>query len=99
MTLYICQHGVSVAHFERIRGAIVLSACLAENLFDFTVIDQHGIAPGAQAKSQVIDAFEQAYLSDLIQRFGGNVSKAAREAGLDRHHLKDLLDKHGIETK
>jgi DNA-binding NtrC family response regulator len=64
-----------------------------------TSIRQTEPLPFKQAKSQVIDAFEQAYLSDLIQRFGGNVSKAAREAGLDRHHLKDLLDKHGIETK
>ena len=28
-----------------------------------------------------------------------NVSQAAREARLDRHHLKDLLKKHGIKTK
>ncbi|MBW1807367.1 MAG: sigma-54-dependent Fis family transcriptional regulator, partial [Deltaproteobacteria bacterium] len=64
-----------------------------------TSIRQTEPLPFKQAKSQIVDAFEQAYLSDLIQRFGGNVSKAAREAGLDRHHLKDLLDKHGIETK
>jgi transcriptional regulator with GAF, ATPase, and Fis domain len=55
--------------------------------------------PFKEAKSQVVDAFERAYLTDLIQRAGGNVSQAAREARLDRHHLKDLLKKHGIKTK
>ncbi len=58
-----------------------------------------GHEPFKQAKSRVVDSFEQAYLSDLIQRHGGNVSRAAREARLDRHHLRDLLTKHGIEVK
>jgi transcriptional regulator with GAF, ATPase, and Fis domain len=55
--------------------------------------------PFKQAKSQVVDSFEKAYLSDLIKQHKGNVSKAAREAQLDRHHLKDLLKKHGIKAK
>jgi DNA-binding NtrC family response regulator len=52
--------------------------------------------PFKQAKSRVVAAFERAYLGDLIQRHGGNISAAAREARLDRHHLRDLLAKHGI---
>ncbi|MFC1654712.1 sigma 54-interacting transcriptional regulator [Myxococcota bacterium] len=55
--------------------------------------------PFKEAKSRVVDAFERAYLTDLIQQAGGNVSSAAREARLDRHHLKDLLKKHGIKAK
>jgi DNA-binding NtrC family response regulator len=55
--------------------------------------------PFKEAKSKVVDAFERAYLNNLIQKAGGNVSQAAREARLDRHHLKDLLKKHGIKTK
>jgi DNA-binding NtrC family response regulator len=55
--------------------------------------------PFKQAKSQVVDAFEKAYLTDLIQRHEGNVSSASREARLDRHHLTDLLKKHGIKTR
>ena len=53
--------------------------------------------PFKQAKSRVVDSFERAYLSDLIQRHNGNLSSAAREARLDRHHLRDLLKKHGIK--
>ncbi len=55
--------------------------------------------PFKEAKSKVVDDFERAYLKDLIHKAGGNVSRAAREARLDRHHLKDLLKKHGIKTK
>jgi transcriptional regulator with GAF, ATPase, and Fis domain len=61
--------------------------------------DASAALPFKEAKSKVVDAFERAYLTDLIEQAGGNVSKAARTARLDRHHLKDLLKKHGIETK
>jgi DNA-binding NtrC family response regulator len=61
--------------------------------------DASAALPFKEAKSKVVDAFERAYLTDLIEQADGNVSKAARTARLDRHHLKDLLKKHGIETK
>jgi transcriptional regulator of acetoin/glycerol metabolism len=31
--------------------------------------------------------------------FDGNVSRASREAGLDRAYLHRLIKKHGVETK
>ena len=52
--------------------------------------------PFAQAKEQAIDRFESAYLSALMRRCGGNLSRAAREADLARHHLRDLLKKRGL---
>ena len=51
------------------------------------------------AKAQVLDAFERQYLQDLLKRHEQNISKAAREAGIDRRHLYRLLDKYEIETK
>ncbi len=50
------------------------------------------------AKAQVLDAFERQYLQDLLQRHDQNISKAAREAGIDRRHLYRLLDKYSIEA-
>ncbi|MBX7083602.1 MAG: sigma 54-interacting transcriptional regulator [Nannocystaceae bacterium] len=52
--------------------------------------------PFAQAKAQVIEAFERRYLRDLLARCDGNVSAAAREAELDRKHLRSLLVRHGL---
>jgi DNA-binding NtrC family response regulator len=40
--------------------------------------------------------FEQRYVSWLLDRHGGNVSAAAREARMDRKHLHDLARKHGL---
>jgi DNA-binding NtrC family response regulator len=52
--------------------------------------------PFAQAKQAVIDVFERRYLRDVFERCDGNISAAARQAGLDRKHLRTLLVRHGI---
>ena len=54
--------------------------------------------PFKDAKAQVLDLFERQYLEDLLSRHEQNISKAAREAGIDRRHLYRLLDKYGIEA-
>lgn len=52
--------------------------------------------PFAGAKDHAIERFESAYLGALMKRCGGNLSLAAREADLARHHLRDLLKKRGL---
>jgi DNA-binding NtrC family response regulator len=59
-------------------------------------LDYRGDLPYAQAKQILLDAFEARYLRDLITRNDGNISAAAREAELDRKHLRTLLRKHGL---
>ena len=48
------------------------------------------------ARDNLMDNFERAYLSRLIGRSGGNMSKAARIAGLDRTTLYRLLGRHSL---
>lgn len=55
--------------------------------------------PFKDAKAKVLDAFERQYLQDLLVRHKQNISKAAREAGIDRRHLYRLLDKYEIDVK
>ncbi len=50
----------------------------------------------AQAKEGAIERFECAYLSALMKRCSGNLSLAAREADVARHHLRELLKKRGL---
>ena len=52
--------------------------------------------PYAEAKQRLLTAFERAYLRDLFARTDGNISAAARAAGVDRKHLRALLRKHGL---
>ncbi len=55
--------------------------------------------PFAEAKQRVVDAFVRRYVADLLARHEGNLSAAAREAGLDRKHLRRLADEHGLRAK
>lgn len=48
------------------------------------------------AKDNLISHFEQEYLNKLTARAGGNMSKAARLAGIDRTTLYRLMEKHGF---
>jgi len=48
------------------------------------------------AKQSVIERFERAYVEDLMVRFKGNVTKAAREAGKERRAFGRLIKKYGL---
>ena len=48
------------------------------------------------ARRQAIDAFERAYLTKLLERNGGNVAAAARDADINRAYLYRMLGRHGL---
>ncbi len=54
--------------------------------------------PFRAAKRKVVDAFEERYLSELLNRKRGNVTAAAEQAGMLRSALQRLLRKHGINS-
>jgi DNA-binding NtrC family response regulator len=53
--------------------------------------------PLKTARDRAIRVFEHAYLTDLLARHDGNVTAAARAAGVDRIHFYRLLWKHGLK--
>lgn len=48
------------------------------------------------AKDQVLTSFEKEYLTRLVSRASGNMSRAARLASVDRTTLYRLLERHGF---
>jgi DNA-binding NtrC family response regulator len=52
--------------------------------------------PFRAAKDEAIRGFERAYLQALLRWAEGNVSRAARQAKMDRIHLHRLLQRHGL---
>ncbi|MBI3072923.1 MAG: hypothetical protein HYY84_12485 [Deltaproteobacteria bacterium] len=44
-----------------------------------------------QAKERAIERFQRAYVTELLTLCGGNVSRAAREAGMTRAALHRIL--------
>jgi DNA-binding NtrC family response regulator len=51
------------------------------------------------ARDKLVAEFERAYLSRLVGRAGGNMSKAARIASIDRTTLYRLIERHHINTR
>jgi len=54
--------------------------------------------PFKEAKGQLIEGFERAYLDHLLQKHGGNISRAAADAGIDRNYIHRLVKKYGIDV-
>lgn len=48
------------------------------------------------AKDLVIAHFEKAYLAHLVERSGGNMSKAARLANIDRTTIYRMMERHQL---
>jgi two-component system, NtrC family, response regulator GlrR len=52
--------------------------------------------PFKEAKGRLVEAFEREYLTHLLARHRGNISRAAQEAGIDRNYVHRLVKKYGI---
>jgi len=53
--------------------------------------------PLERARERWVRVFEHAYLTDLLGKHDGNVTAAARAAGVDRAHLYRLLWRNGLK--
>ncbi len=54
--------------------------------------------PFKSAKRKWLESFERKYFTDILQEFNGNISKAARKAGIDRKTVYRILKKHGLDS-
>src|SRR5213596_1627979 len=55
--------------------------------------------PYYAARDRLIAEFELRYLTKLVSRAGGNMSRAARAAAVDRTTLYRLMERHGLHRK
>jgi DNA-binding NtrC family response regulator len=52
--------------------------------------------PFKDAKNALTEGFERRYLTSMLDATGGNISEAARRAGIDRVYLLKLLGRYGL---
>jgi DNA-binding NtrC family response regulator len=55
--------------------------------------------PYYAARDRLVAEFELHYLTQVITQAGGNMSRAARTAGVDRTTLYRLMERHGLHRK
>jgi DNA-binding NtrC family response regulator len=53
----------------------------------------------AQAKLAAVASFERRYVEQLLARAGGNVTEAARRAGLDKANFRRLMRRSGVSSR
>jgi DNA-binding NtrC family response regulator len=51
------------------------------------------------AKEQLLESFEREYISQVLKRCDGNISRAARESGLHRKSIERLVKKYSLDTR
>jgi DNA-binding NtrC family response regulator len=52
--------------------------------------------PFKEAKERLVDSFAKEYLAALLEKCGGNISEAARQAGIARNYVHRLVQKYGL---
>lgn len=57
------------------------------------------LGPFKQSKEELVRAFEREYLTRILGRAEGNVTRAAREAEVDRKYFYSLLHKYGFVSE
>ena len=67
-----------------------------DNLADGRVPAEMMDLPFKEAKGMLVEAFEREYLTQLLERHRGNISRAAQEAGIDRNYIHRLVKKYDI---
>jgi DNA-binding NtrC family response regulator len=58
-----------------------------------------GRLPYKEAKGRVLHRFHREYLADILVRNNGNVTRAARECGLERQALQQVMKRYGINPR
>jgi DNA-binding NtrC family response regulator len=55
--------------------------------------------PFKLAKNQLVEHFEKDYIVKILERNQGNISRAAREAQIERAYLQRLVRKHDLNPR
>jgi DNA-binding NtrC family response regulator len=81
------------------NDALALDDALGEGGLGQPALGIRTDLPFKEAKGQLVEHFEREYIVDLMKRHRMNLSAAAREAQIDRKHLRELIRKYGLDPR
>lgn len=90
----VIERAVSLCETEMIRPEDLTTNILSPNKKSAPKIALE--LPFHEAKAQWVKQFEVEYLEAMLNKYRGNISQAAKEAGIDRKTIHRLLKKHGL---
>ncbi len=61
--------------------------------------DEIGALSYKEAKSLLLDRFHRGYIDNLLRKNGGNITKSAKDCGLERQALQQIMKRYGIRPK
>ncbi len=82
-------HSLSVADLQLESVSAAAASPLSEG--------QTAETPFREAKERAIQYFHLQYIRRLLEQYGGNISRAAEAAGIQRQYLHRLIKEAGIE--
>ncbi len=83
-----------VGNVRELRNAVERAFALGQWQED--AVDAQRLGSFHQAREEVVRAFERDFLEALLERHAGNLSAAAREAGLARSAFYRILERHRL---
>ena len=90
----VVERAVSLTDSEIIAPADLPEYIRNNN--DFNILSSFRKSNYKDAKKDWIHFFEKKYLSSLLERYNGNISKAAREARINRKTIHRMLKRHRL---
>jgi DNA-binding NtrC family response regulator len=85
---------------NKVQQLVVLATGPLITEFEMTEtpsVPTHGdLGPFREEKKRLLDDFEHAYVKRMLDKSDGNLSLAARQAGLDRKNFWALARRHGL---
>jgi len=82
-----------------VETAALAAAATGEAASAAAVNRTQPVEPYVQARDRFLADYEAHYLREALECAGGNVSEAARRAGLDRRNFQRLLRRHNIDLR
>ena len=90
----VLERALSIAPHTGVIDAALLGLDEAPAVDSAPTVD--ATLPFKESKDRLVHAWEREYVEKLLASANGNVSLAARNAGIDRVYLHRLLKKHGL---
>jgi DNA-binding NtrC family response regulator len=85
---------------NRVQEWLYVSRCSTERgSTGISSMDAHPMPLLSDIRKQSLAICEREYLLKLLSYTKGNISAAARVAGIDRKNLRILIKKHGLDTR